>query len=62
MNAGVRRAQDGVRRVMERQKRLEAAPRLKSDAELIAEAIENGKLRKIPRGVSGDQLIFFKRI
>ena len=38
---------------MERQKRLEAPPRTKSDAELIEEAIEAGKLRKVPRGVSG---------
>ena len=33
--------------------RLSAAPAVKSDAELIAEAIAAGKVRHIPRGISG---------
>jgi hypothetical protein len=33
--------------------RLSAAPVPKSDAELIAEAIAAGKVRHIPRGISG---------
>jgi hypothetical protein len=33
--------------------RLSAAPALTSDAELIAEAIAAGKVRHIPRGLSG---------
>ena len=33
--------------------RLSAAPAPKSDAELIAEAIAAGKVRHIPRGISG---------
>ncbi len=33
--------------------RLSAAPAPKSDAELIAEAIAAGKVRPIPRGLSG---------
>ena len=36
-----------------RASRLSAAPALKSDAELIAEAIAAGKVRRIPRGISG---------
>ena len=33
--------------------RLSAAPAPKSDAELIAEAVAAGKVRHIPRGISG---------
>ena len=36
-----------------RMARLSAAPAAKSDAELIAEAIAAGKVRHIPRGISG---------
>ena len=51
--AGWRARSEAIARAVARTKRLDEARVTRSDAELIAEAIAAGKLRRIPTGTSG---------
>ena len=51
--AGWRARSEAIARAAARTKRLDEAQITRSDAELIAEAIAAGKLRRIPTGTSG---------
>jgi hypothetical protein len=51
--AGWRARSEAIARAATRTKRLDEAQAPRSDAELIAEAIAAGKVRRIPSGTSG---------